>query len=239
MRYSDIRPARFLDRPNRFIAHCQIGGEIITAHVKNTGRCRELLIPGAQVYLSFSRKPDRRTPCDLIAVQKGDRLVNMDSQAPNQAFEEGLKTGRILLPGQPGPLGLIQREKVFGASRFDFFVSAEGIEKKPWQAFIEVKGVTLEEDGVVLFPDAPTERGIKHLKELVKAKADGYEAFVAFVVQMKDVSYFMPNVLRHAAFAQTLREASAAGVGVMAYDCLVTPDRIEIEKPVAVRLPVS
>ncbi len=239
MHYSDIRPARFLDRPNRFIAHCQMNGEIVTAHVKNTGRCRELLIPGAPVYLSFSQNLNRRTPCDLIAVQKGDRLVNMDSQAPNQVFAEGLQTGRIQLPGQTGPVSSIQRETRYGASRLDFLVSAEDKEKKPWQAFIEVKGVTLEEDGAVLFPDAPTERGIKHLKELMKAKAEGYGAFVAFVVQMKDVSYFMPNALRHAAFAQILREASAAGVGILVYDCRVTPDSIEIEKPVAIRLSVN
>lgn len=238
MIYSDIRPAQFLERPNRFIAHCRMDGELITAHVKNTGRCKELLVPGAQVYLAFSQNENRRTPCDLVAVQKGNRLINLDSQAPNQVFEEALRSGRILLPGQEGPFSLVSREKVYRGSRFDFLVEAQDKEKKPFQAFIEVKGVTLEDEGVVLFPDAPTERGIKHLRELMQAKEEGYGAFVAFVVQMNDVRYFMPNAKRHEAFAQALQAAEAAGVGVLAYDCRVTPGSMDIEKPVAVKLTV-
>lgn len=225
MTYGKVVKGTFLARPNRFIALVEAGGQVETCHVKNTGRCRELLVQGAAVYLEESGNPKRKTRFDLIAVEKGERLINMDSQAPNKAAAEYLPA---LLPG----LTLLRPETVFGSSRFDFYAEAAG---EKW--FVEVKGVTLEEDGVVLFPDAPTERGVKHLHELCAALEAGYRAMALFIVQMADVAYFTPNARTHPAFAQALREAQAKGVALHAVDCLVTPSSLTARRPVEIRLP--
>ena len=231
MTYPDVSPAIFFSRPNRFIANAllggaSVGGPEIVCHVKNTGRCKELLTPGAKVYVQRMDSPLRKTQYDLIAVRKGERLINMDSQAPNRVFLEHLQSGRYI-----DGVTLIKPEVKFGGSRFDFYVEAGGR-----RIFIEVKGVTLEEDGVVLFPDAPTERGVRHLRELARCAATGYEAHVVFVVQMNDVRYFTPNDKMHAAFGEALREAAAAGVHVVALDCAVEPDRLEIGKEIPIKL---
>ena len=226
MQYGCVVPARFLDRPNRFVAHVLLGQETVTCHVKNTGRCRELLVPGATVYLERGTNPNRRTAWDLITADKGGKLINMDAQAPNRVFGEWARAGRFI----PG-LTLLRPETTFGGSRFDFYWEAPGR-----RGFVEVKGVTLEEDGVVRFPDAPTLRGVKHLEELVRARRAGYEAAVCFVIQMEDVIRFQPNDRTHPAFGQALRAAAAAGVEVLALDCRVAPDRLELNRPVPVEL---
>ena len=226
MTYDHIRPARFIDRPNRFIAHVELDGIPVVCHVKNTGRCRELLIPGARVYIQECANPARKTKYDLISVHKGDRLINMDSAAPNRVFGEYLAAGKLL----PAPT-LIRPETRFGSSRFDFYMEAGSR-----RAFCEVKGVTLEEDGVVRFPDAPTERGVKHLRELAACLGSGYEAWAVFIIQMEGVRYFEPNRATHPAFGEALREASAAGVRLLALDCAVTPDSLTVRAPVDIRL---
>lgn len=226
MKYDSITAGRFLERPNRFIAYVEMDGRREKVHVKNTGRCRELLQPGTTVYLEKSTNPERSTAYDLVAVEKGSRTVNMDSQAPNRAVGEWLK-GKSLFPG----LTLVRPETVYGNSRFDFY-----IETKEEKIFIEVKGVTLEDDGVVSFPDAPSDRAVKHVEELVLAKRDGYRVFVLFVIQMEGVKFFMPNRQTHPEFADALCRAAEAGVEVLAYDCLVKPDSMQIHKPVPVFL---
>jgi len=226
MTYSDVSPAIFLSRPNRFIAHALLGGEEIVCHVKNTGRCKELLVPGAAVYVQKSENPLRKTQYSLIAVRKGGRLINMDSQAPNRVFCEHLQSGRYI-----EGITRLKPEAACGNSRFDFYIEAGGR-----RIFIEVKGVTLEEDSAVLFPDAPTERGVRHLRELARCAAAGYEAHVVFVVQMSDVRYFTPNDTTHPAFGEALREAVAAGVKAVALDCAVEPDRLEIGGEIPIKL---
>lgn len=225
MKYRKVLPGVFLRRPNRFIAHVEADGETRICHVKNTGRCRELLVPGAKVWLEESANPARKTKYDLIAVEKGSLLINMDSQAPNRAAREFLPG---LLPG----LTLLRPETVWGNSRFDFY--AETAAEERW--FIEVKGVTLEEQGVARFPDAPTERGAKHLRELCRCVDEGFRAAVLFVIQMKGPALFEPNAATDPAFAKALRDAEKHGVEVFAYDCLVTPDSMTIDQPVPVRL---
>ena len=224
MRYQSIVKGRFVSRPNRFIAHVELDGGLEVCHVKNTGRCRELLTPGAAVYLERSGNPARKTKYDLIAVEKNGLLINMDAQAPNKVFGEWAGT---FLPG----LSAMRPEFTWEDSRFDF-----RLEDQEGAYFVEVKGVTLEENGVVRFPDAPTERGVKHLRGLRRAVEQGYRAAVFFVIQMEGASYFCPNDDTHPAFGAALREAAAAGVGVFAYDCLVAPERMEIHSPVEVRL---
>ena len=226
MRYYDVREARFLSRPNRFIAHVELDGKEEVVHVKNTGRCRELLTPGARVWLEEGKNPDRKTRWDLIAVQKGDRLINMDSQAPNQVAREWLEAGGLFPRADR-----IQPEYTYGNSRFDLYAEAEGR-----KILMEVKGVTLEEEGVVRFPDAPSQRAVKHLEELVRAREEGYETYVFFVIQMKGVRYFTPNRETHPEFAQALEAAAAAGVKILAYDCRVEPARLEAADPVPVVL---
>ncbi len=224
MKYENIIKGTFIERPNRFIAICDIDGKKEICHVKNTGRCRELLIKGAVVYLEKSPNPNRKTQYDLIAVQKNDRLINMDSQVVNRVVFE-------FIPTLFEDVELIKSEYKYGNSRFDFYV-----ETKREKIFVEVKGVTLENDDVVSFPDAPTERGIKHLKELQKAVTEGYKAYVLFVIQMSDVKYFEPNSRTHPEFAEELRNAKDNGVVPLAFDCAVTPDSIEIRKPVLIKL---
>lgn len=226
MQYGKILPARFLARPNRFVARVEAEGQELVCHVKNTGRCRELLVPGATVWLEESPNPNRKTKFDLIAVEKGERLINMDAQAPNQVFGEWATSGRF----REG-LTLLRPETTYGSSRFDFYW-----ESSKSRGFVEVKGVTLEEDGVVRFPDAPTLRGVKHLEELVKVHEAGYEAAVCFVIQMGDVRYFAPNDATHPEFGQALRKAAAAGVEVLAMDCTVTPQTLTMGKPVPIKL---
>lgn len=226
MLYQDIVPGVFIKRPNRFIAQVKIEGSIQICHVKNTGRCRELLVPGVTVYLEKSHNPKRKTQYSLIGVEKGYRLINMDSQAPNKVVQEWLKTGK-LLPDTT----VIRPETKYGNSRFDFY-----IETQKQKIFMEVKGVTLEEDGVVKFPDAPTERGLKHIEELCSAVKDGYEAYIFFVVQMHGVRYFTPNNETHKAFGDALIKAKKSGVHILAYDCEVTKDSLKIGEEVEVRL---
>ena len=225
MTYQNIVPGVFLRRPNRFIAHVQIHGQETVCHVKNTGRCKELLQPGRAVYCQQADNPNRKIMYDLICVQKGQRLINMDSQAPNAAVREWLLGGGL------GAVEDLHSEITCGDSRFDFSFILNG---KP--CFLEVKGVTLEEDGVCAFPDAPTERGTKHLRELKKAVSDGYGAYVLFVIQMADVKYLKPNDLTDPAFGRALRDAAAAGVSVLAMDCHVAPDSMTLRLPVPVKL---
>ena len=225
MRYSNMVPGIFLARPNRFVAHVEIGGEMQICHVKNTGRCRELLPVGAEVWCQESGNPNRKTKYDLITVRKGSRLINMDSQAPNAAAKEWLLSGGL------GQIAGLKAEAKHGDSRFDFSFTKDG---KPW--FLEVKGVTLEADGVCAFPDAPTERGAKHLRGLTKLAQAGYGAAVLFVIQMADVKYLHPNDATDPAFGKALREAAAAGVAVLAVDCNVTEDSMTIGKFVEVQL---
>ena len=224
MKYNNIIKGEFIDRPNRFIANVLIDNNIEVCHVKNTGRCKELLVKGTNVYLQKSDNPNRKTKYDLIAVQKGDRLINMDSQIANYVALE-------LVPNLFDNIKIFKPEYKYGNSRFDIYV-----ETNTDKIFIEVKGVTLENDGVVSFPDAPTERGVKHLKELQKAVTEGYKAYVLFVVQMADVKYFEPNSKTHPEFAEELKKAKENGVVPLAFDCAVTPDSIEIRKPVLIKL---
>ena len=225
MIYSNMTPGRFLDRPNRFIAHVELEGAVETVHVKNTGRCRELLIPGARVYCQRSDNPSRKTKYDLIAVEKNGRLINMDSQAPNIAAGEWLRGGGL------GKVENLRAETVHGDSRFDFSFTLEGR-----SCFLEVKGVTLESGGICAFPDAPTMRGTKHLRGLAQAAQEGYGAYVLFVIQMEGVQYLRPNDETDPDFGNALRQASQAGVQVLAMECSVTPERMELTKPVDVRL---
>ena len=226
MDYRNITQGRFLERPNRFTARVELVGRIETVHVKNTGRCRELLVPGARVYMEKSGNPDRTTAYDLVAVEKGGRLINMDSQAPNKAVEEWLRAGGLL-----ADIRLVRPETKYGNSRFDFYAETE-----KEKIFIEVKGVTLEEDGVVRFPDAPSDRAVKHVEELIAAKRDGYRVFVLFVIQMEEVRYFTPNRRMHPEFAEALCRAYEEGVEILAFDCRVRPDSMVIGSPVAVML---
>ena len=225
MRYENMVRGSFLARPNRFIAHIEIDGQAEICHVKNTGRCRELLTPGATVWCQKSSNPTRKTKYDLITVRKGERLINMDSQAPNQAAKEWLLAGGL------GEISELKPEYTHGDSRFDFSFLLDGK-----HCFLEVKGVTLENDGVCAFPDAPTERGVKHLKGLTRAAQEGYGAFVLFVIQMADVKYLHPNDATDPAFGAALREAAENGVTVLAMDCAVTESEMNIRLPVLVKL---
>ena len=225
MQYGKIVPGTFLSRPNRFIAHIEIEGKEEICHVKNTGRCRELLPAGAQVYCLDAQSPARKTRYDLIAVQKGKRLINMDSQAPNAAVKEWLLAGGL------GAVENLCPESRHGNSRFDFSFTKDGI-----PCFLEVKGVTLEQDSVCAFPDAPTQRGAKHLQELTELKQQGYGAYVLFVIQMSDVLYLHPNDATDPVFGAALREAVKYGVEILAMDCAVTPDSMILRQPVEIRL---
>ena len=226
MHYQQVIPGRFIRRPNRFIAQVETADGIQTVHVKNTGRCRELLVPGATVYLERGTNPGRKTPYDLIAVEKGDLLINMDSQAPNKVFGEWAAAGGFL----PG-VTAIRSEYVYGDSRLDFCIETE---KGPH--LVEVKGVTLEENGCARFPDAPTERGIKHIRELQRAAETGLDTTLFFVVQFQNAHSVAPNDDTHPAFGEALREAVAHNVKVCAFDCLVTPDSLSIRREVPVIL---
>ena len=226
MIYENIVQGKFVSRPNRFIAHVEIDGEEHVVHVKNTGRCKELLVPGAVVYLEKSANTSRSTAYDLIAVQKGERIINTDSQIPNKVVAEWLKEGTFF-----HDLVSLRPETTYGNSRFDLYV-----ETSKEKVFIEVKGVTLEDEGEVRFPDAPSERALKHVDELIKAKQEGYRAILIFVIQMKGVKWFTPNVNTQPEFGESLIRAAKAGVEIYAYDCEVTPDTIVMNEPVPVAL---
>ena len=225
MRYENMVPGIFLRRPNRFIAYVDLEGEETICHVKNTGRCRELLVPGTEVWCQHWDKPERKTKYDLITVQKGQRLINMDSQAPNAAAKEWLLAGGL------GEISELKPEQKWGDSRFDFSFQKDGR-----LCFLEVKGVTLEHNGVCAFPDAPTDRGAKHLQELTHLAQGGYGAYILFVIQMENVKHLHPNDATDPAFGKALRQAAAAGVQVMAVDCRVTPDSMVIGSDVPVIL---
>lgn len=225
MKYENMVPGKFLCRPNRFVAHVEIDGNAEIVHVKNTGRCRELLPVGAQVWCQRSSNPNRKTKYDLICVQKGNRLINMDSQAPNASVGEWLCDGGF------GDVSHVRSEVKFENSRFDFAFQKDGK-----TCFMEVKGVTLETDGICAFPDAPTTRGAKHLRELIRAVQTGYDAYVLFVIQMSDVKYLHPNDATDPAFSEVLRQAAQAGVKVLAMDCRVTCDSMILQKEVSVCL---
>ena len=225
MYYKNMVPGVFLVRPNRFVAHVEIDGKLEICHVKNTGRCRELLPVGAKVWCQQFDNPSRKTRLDLITVQKGNRLINMDSQAPNAAAKEWLLSGGL------GEISDLKGEYTQGDSRYDFSFVKDGK-----RCFLEVKGVTLETDGVCAFPDAPTERGAKHLRGLTKLAQEGFGAYVLFVIQMTDVQYLHPNDVTDPNFGQALREAAANGVQVLAVDCDIAVDAMTIGRMVEVRL---
>lgn len=230
MKYKNTVTGKFIFRMNRFIAKVSVDGKIENVHVKNTGRCKEIFIPDAVVYLTASDNPSRKTKYDLIAVEKkkenGTVLINIDSQLPNAAAEEFLP-----ISGLFSDIKKIRREVTYNNSRFDIFIE-HGTQK----TFVEVKGVTLEKNGIALFPDAPTERGLKHIKELIRAKEEGYGACILFVIQMTYIREFSPNKEMHPEFSEALKEAAKAGVEILAYDCEVTPDSMTIKKPIPVKL---
>lgn len=225
MHYQHVVEGIFLSRPNRFIAHVEIGGKEEVCHVKNTGRCRELLIRGCRVWCQRSDNPQRKTAYDLIAVQKGNKLINMDSQAPNAAVRQWLLSGGL------GQIESLQAETIHEDSRFDFSFLKDGK-----LSFLEVKGVTLETDGVCAFPDTPTSRGVKHLHGLIRAVQEGYGSYVLFVIQMEQAEYLHPNDATDPAFGEALRSAVKAGVQLIAMNCTVTPDSMCLRSPIPVKL---
>ena len=226
MKYENIIKAKFISRPNRFIAEVEIDGNTEIAHVKNTGRCKELLTEGTTVYVQKSDNPARKTKYDLITVVKNGMLINMDSQAPNKVFGEWVSQGNFA-----ADVDLIKPECKYGNSRFDFYIEAGGR-----KIFAEIKGVTLEEEGIVMFPDAPTERGIKHIKELCECVKNGYEGYIFFIIQMEQCKYFTPNKATHLEFAEALKKASECGVNIKAMNCNVTKDELRILKEVEIKL---
>lgn len=226
MVYENIRQAKFISRPNRFIANIEIDGKVEIAHVKNTGRCKELLIAGATIFVQEFYNTNRKTKYDVISVYKGDRLINMDSQVPNKVFSEWIHAGNLL-----SDFTLIKPEAEYENSRFDFY-----IEIGNRKIFVEVKGVTLEENGVALFPDAPTERGMKHINELCDSMKNGYEAYIVFIVQMKDILYFTPNNITQKTFGDALIKAKKQGLGIIALNCDITENSITAKDYVEVKL---
>ena len=226
MIYKQVKQGKFISRPNRFIANIEIDGDTQVCHVKNTGRCRELLIPGAMVFVQKSDNPMRKTKYDLISVYKDDMLINMDSQAPNRVFYEWVKQS-----GYFKKLTYIKPEYKYKNSRFDFYIEADG--KK---IFVEVKGVTLENEGIVSFPDAPTQRGVKHINELIDAVNSGYEAYVFFIIQMERCTCFTPNAENHKEFADALANAKEKGVIIKALNCTVTPESLEAKDFIEVKI---
>lgn len=230
MEYKNIVKAVFKNRPNRFIAECEINNENVIVHVKNTGRCRELLTENADVFLEYFPDGNRKTKYDLISVYKGKRLINMDSQVPNKVVYEALNSSKNIL-GLKHPLSYIKMEQKYKQSRFDIYAKSNNQE-----IFIEVKGVTLEENNVAMFPDAPTERGIKHIMELIDAYENGYMAYILFVIQMEKAAYFTPNYKTHNEFGQALKHAFSKGVKILAYDCIVDENTITLNNQVDIKL---
>lgn len=237
MKYEKICRGKFISRPNRFIAEVETGGYVRRAHVRNTGRCRELLVTGADLIMEDfrDRMGKRKLEYSLIGVTKetarGPILINVDSQAPNKVVGEALRFGKLRI-GDMKKAEIVKSEYTYGTSRLDFYVKDE----TGREALVEVKGVTLEEDGTAMFPDAPTERGVKHIRELMGAASSGYVACVIFVIQMKGIDFFRPNDRTHAEFGEVLREAQKAGVEVLAYDCIVGEDSLRLDAPVEIKL---
>ena len=237
MKYEKICRGKFISRPNRFIAEVETGGYVRRAHVRNTGRCRELLVTGADLIMEDfrDRMGKRKLEYSLIGVTKetarGPILINVDSQAPNKVVGEALRSGKLRI-GDMKKAEIVKSEYTYGTSRLDFYVKDE----TGREALVEVKGVTLEEDGTAMFPDAPTERGVKHIRELIGAASSGYVACVIFVIQMKGIDFFRPNDRTHAEFGEVLREAQKAGVEVLAYDCIVGEDSLRLDAPVEIKL---
>ena len=237
MKYEKICRGKFISRPNRFIAEVETGGYVRRAHVRNTGRCRELLVTGADLIMEDfrDRMGKRKLEYSLIGVTKetarGPILINVDSQAPNKVVGEALRSGKLRI-GDMKKAEVVKSEYTYGTSRLDFYVKDE----TGREALVEVKGVTLEEDGTAMFPDAPTERGVKHIRELMGAASSGYVACVIFVIQMKGIDFFRPNDRTHAEFGEVLREAQKAGVEVLAYDCIVGEDSLRLDAPVEIKL---
>lgn len=232
MKYLNSIRATFIERPNRFIAKCLLGEEMVTAHIKNTSRCTELLIRGAEVYLEYAPNRTRKTDYSLITVKKGEKLFNLDSQIPNELVFQSLKNGTLKLPNIEGEFSVLRKEVTYKNSRFDIY----GETIKGEKFFLEVKGVTLEQDGVVMFPGAPTTRGNKHLNELMIANLEGYHSFVLFIIQVEGIKYLKPHDEMDIQFSNSLRKASKSGVGILAYDCIVSTDGIEISQQVEVKL---
>ncbi len=230
MVYKNILKATFKNRPNRFIAECIIDNQEAIVHVKNTGRCRELLVPDAEVYLEYFPESSRKTKYDLITVNKNGRLINMDSAAPNKVIYEALNLGKNILNNSE-PLTYIKMEQKYNQSRFDVYA-----ETSSSKIFAEIKGVTLEENNIVMFPDAPTERGVKHIMELIDAKDNGFDAHIIFVIQMENPAYFTPNYKTHKEFGQALKLAKDKGVNISAWDCLITENSITLNKQVNIIL---
>lgn len=232
MIYKNIKQGIFHERTNRFVAMIEIDGKIEKCHVKNTGRCKEILIPGVTVYVQDQDNPNRKTKYDLISVKKENRIINIDSQVPNKVVYDWVVEGNFI-----EDLTHIQREKTYGNSRFDIYLETANkkilTEKK---IFIEVKGVTLEENNVAMFPDAPTIRGVKHINELIKASREGYEAYIIFLIQMEGIIKFKPNDQTHPEFGEALRNGKSKGLNILAYDCRVQPDRIKMRNPVPIDL---
>lgn len=226
MKYKRMEEAVFKSRPNRFLANVVTDQGEELCHVKNTGRCRELLLPNARIWVQRNDDPNRKTALDLIAVEKNGQVINMDSQIPNKVAEEWIRAGHLL-----SECVKIRPETRYGNSRFDLY-----LENREQKMFLEVKGVTLEEDGVARFPDAPTERGVKHIEELISCREAGYSAGILFIIQMKGIRYLEPNDRTHPEFGEALRRAKTAGVQIMAVDCMVTPDSIRADKEIEVRL---
>lgn len=216
MKYENIKKGIFISRPNRFIANIKLDGKTEVCHVKNTGRCKELLTDNAVVYVCKSNNSKRKTKYDLITVRKGDRLINMDSQIPNKVFAQWINEGGLLKN-----VTYIRAEKTFGSSRLDYYIEADGD-----KIFAEIKGVTLEENGIAKFPDAPTQRGVKHILELINAAAAGYKAYAVFVIQTDNIKYFTPNYKTHKAFGEALKKAQEKGVNLIALECTVTESTI-------------
>lgn len=232
MKYDEIVEARFLRRLNRFIAEVELNNEVIQVHVKNTGRCKELFIEGAEVFLEPAKNPLRKTKYSLVALYKGDLLINIDSQIPNQVAKEAL-TQNPYLKEVFGELSYIKSEVTYGNSRFDLYYENNLLGSK---GFIEVKGVTLEEEGVVRFPDAPTQRGAKHITELIHSLDEGYKSYILFVIQLSPATYFTPNGVTDPNFTKTLQLAKEKGVGILCFDSIITPDSIVLNRPVEIRL---
>lgn len=232
MKYKNSFKATFIERPNRFIAKCKLDDEIVTVHIKNTSRCTELLIQGAEVYLEYNPSKARKTNYSLISVRKGEKLYNLDSQIPNDLAYEGIQGGYIQLPNLNGEISVLKREVTYNNSRFDIYAETTHGDK----CFIEVKGVTLEFDGIVKFPGAPTTRGTKHLKELIQAKNEGYRTYVLFIIQVEGISHLEPHDEMDIKFSNMLREAKQSGVEILAYDCKVFIDGIELSKLVEVKI---
>ncbi|MGX7419708.1 DNA/RNA nuclease SfsA [Carnobacterium gallinarum] len=226
--YQNIIPATFLERPNRFIALCEVEGQQETVHVKNTGRCKELLLPGVTVYLNHVPSATRKTDYDLIAVKKGDLLINIDSQVPNEVAVEGLRNGKIKLPEVKGKIVQLKREVTYLHSKFDIYFETDQAEK----VFVEVKGITLENHGIVSFPDAPTIRGLKHVNELIKAVESGYLGAVCFIVQMETANYATINQAMQPELEQAIKNAQQKGVAIVAYTCHVSPSQITIKEQI-------